>query len=192
MGASLSPQLRLIQPPRSKHSHSTLETASKRIGILFFARSSKVHPMTNWICNSKLPTTRADLKSPTVLVMGLSQTLNLQSVLKSESQQNWGLSSIWPNGRILQLEMAQKSIGPLIVSRGISPVLLKFDKEILKQMSPSILLTVDLSNSFLFDFAGFTTSNPLCSKRSGTRSWASKALSPSGALIWSISAGSMH
>ena len=69
--------------------------------------------------------------------------------------------------------MAQKSVGSLIVLRGISPVLLKFDKEVLKQMSPSILLTVDLSNSFLFDFAGFTASNPLHSKRSGTRSWAS-------------------
>ena len=79
--------------------------------------------------------------------------------------------------------MAQKSIGALTAAEGIPPVLQQFDKEVLKQMSPSILLTVDLSNSFLFDFAGLTTSNPLCSKRSGTRSWASKALSPSGALI---------
>ena len=79
--------------------------------------------------------------------------------------------------------MAQKSMGALIAAGSIPPVLQQFDKEVLKQMSPSILLTVDLSNSFLFDFAGFTTSNPLCSKRSGTRSWASKALSPSGALI---------
>ena len=69
--------------------------------------------------------------------------------------------------------MAQKSIGALIAAEAIPPVLQQFDKEVLEQMSPSILLTVDLSNSFLFDFAGFTTSNPLCSKRSGTRSWAS-------------------
>ena len=74
--------------------------------------------------------------------------------------------------------MAQKSIGAFTAAGGIPPVRQQFDKEFLKQMSPSILLTVDLSNSFLFDLAGFTTSNPLCSKRSGTRSWASKALSP--------------
>ena len=50
--------------------------------------------------------------------------------------------------------MAQKSIGAFTAAGGIPPVRQQFDKEFLKQMSPSILLTVDLSNSFLFDFAG--------------------------------------